>query len=182
MKTIATIIFVVSTLISIPTQASLIKFDVGSLTGFFTFTPLTGSFVLDTNDQSVSEITLMSGARTFDSGSGIDNASGFGLPQTSFLFEGAVELLFEISGIDRFMPGLAAEQSITVEAFISQADNFNDDFQNPNPFSANADIFQGNISATRLSEVSAPAGLSFMAMFFGGIFFIKRHQVRKEGQ
>lgn len=181
MKAIASIVFIVSILISIPTQAALIKFDVGSLTGFFTSTSLTGSFVLDTNDQSVSEISLMSGAGVFESGAAIDNPSGFGLRQNSFLFKGAAELIFEISGIDRFMPSLAAGQSINVEAFVSQADNFNNNFQNSNPFSINADTFLGSISATRLSEVSAPAGLPFMALFFGGIFFVKRHQVNKKG-
>lgn len=184
MKKIASIVLIVSSLLSIPTQAALIKFDVGSLTNLFSFAltpPLTGSFVLDTNDQSVSEISLMSGAGVFESGAAIDNASGFGLRQTSFLFRGAAELLFEISGIDRFMPNLAAGQSINVGAFVSQADEFDNTFRNTNLFSTNTALFQGSISATRLSEVSAPAGLSFMAMFFGGIFFIKRHQVKKEG-
>jgi len=173
MKTIASIVLIVSSLISIPTQAAQIKFDVGSLTGFFSPTPLSGSFILDTNDQSVSDISLMSSAGVFESGTAIDNASGFGLRETSFLFVGAAELLFEISGIDRFMPGLAVGQSISVEAFVSQADEFNDDFQNIDPFSPNANIYQGNISATRLEDVSVAAPASMLLLIPIGLFMLR---------
>jgi hypothetical protein len=177
MKTIASLVFIVSSLISIPSQAALIKFDVGSLVGFFSSAPLTGSFVLDTNNQSVSDISLLSGAGIFDSGAAIDNASGFGLAATSFLFSGAAELLFEMTDFDRFMPNLAVGQSTTVDVFVSQADAFNGGFQNTDPFSPNSDVFQGSISATRLNEVPAPAGLGFLAML-GGLVLIKRRRMK----
>lgn len=176
MKIIASLLLVVSSLIAIPAQADLIKFDVGSLNGVFSGSPLTGSFVLNTDEQSLSNISLMSGAGAFMSSVAIDNASGFGLQQTSFFFECVAELLFEISGFDRFMPSLAVGQSVSVSAFVSQADQFNASFQNVDPFSANSDIFQGNIMATRLNDVPTPAALSFIAVFLAGVFFVKRHR------
>lgn len=181
MKTLASLVLIVSSLISIPSQAALIKFDVGSLFGFFSATSLTGSFVLDTNSQSVSDISLMSGAGLFDSGAAIDNASGFGLAATSFLFQGAAELLIEIADFDRFMPNLAVGQSTNLDAFVSQADEFNTSFQNTDPFSANTDIFQGSILATRLNDVPAPAGLPFMAMLLG-LLVLKRRTATKVTQ
>lgn len=176
MKVIASLVLVVASLISLPSQAALIKFDVGSLTGFFSPTQLAGSFVLDTNNQSVSDITLMVDTETFTSGFAIDGATGFGLRETSFLFAGTTELLFELSGIDRFMPGLAVGESVNVSAFVSQADDFNDDYQNVNPFSPNSNVFQGNIVATRLNEVSAPLGMSFLAIGLAGFISLKRKQ------
>jgi len=121
----------------------------------------------------------MSGAGDYDSGTAIDNASGFGLRETAFLFSGAAELLFEIEDFDRFMPNLAVGQSTSVDVFVSQADAFNSDFQNDDIFSPNTDLFQGSILATRLNEVPAPAGLPLLAALFGGLFVIKRRQVTK---
>jgi hypothetical protein len=179
MKLIISSALVIFSLISLPAQAALVKFDVGSLFGFFSTTPLSGSFVLDTSDQSLSQVNLMSGAGAFDTGSAIDNAGGFGLQQTTFFFQGAAELVFEITGFDRFMPSLAQGESINVDAFVNQADQFNDNFQNVDPFSPNTDIFQGSILATRLNEVPVPAGLSFLAVLIGGVFFIRRQQANK---
>lgn len=119
----------------------------------------------------------MSGAGVFDSGTAIDNASGFGLASTSFLFSGAAELLFEVADFDCFMPNLAVGQSTSVDVFVSQADGFNSSFQNDDIFSPNTDLFRGSILATRLNEVPAPAGLPLLAALFGGLFVIKRRQV-----
>jgi len=176
MKIIASVVLVITSLLSIPTQAALIKFDVGPLTGFFTPTTLSGSFVLDTNTQSLLDVNLTANSEVFSSGMPIDNASGFGLQETAFLFTSVSELLFDISGFDRFMPGLALGESVNLSASILQADQFNSVFQNPNPFSPNSNVFQGDIMATRLNEVPVPVGLSFLALAVGGAFMMKKRR------
>lgn len=155
-------------------NAAIVKFDVDALTGLFSGTSLSGSFLLDTDTQLLSEVDLTSGAGAFDSGFAIDAASGFGLADTSFFFSGAAELLFELTGFDRFMPGLVEGQSTAVSAFISQGDDFNADFQNTNPISANTDVFQGNITATLVNAVSAPTGLSLLVIFLAGLALTRR--------
>jgi len=171
---LASIVLVITTALTLPAQAAQIKFDVDALTGVFSASPLSGSFTLDTESQAFTNVDLTSAAGSFTSGFAIDNASGFGLADTSFLFSGDAELLFEITGFDRFMPALSVGESIMLSIFASQADEFNDGFVNVDIFSANVDIFQGNISATRLAELQVPAAsISFLVMCIGG-FLLKR--------
>ncbi|AEE23917.1 hypothetical protein Glaag_2980 [Glaciecola sp. 4H-3-7+YE-5] len=175
---IASLLLAATLTTSISANAALIKFDVGALTGFFTSTPLNGSFFLDTDTQLLSEVNLTSGAGVFNSGVAIDNASGFGLSDTSFFFSGVAELLFEVRNFDRFMPQLAAGQSANVDAFVSQGDEFNSDFVNVNPFSANSDVFQGSISVTRANDVPVPMGLSFLVLIFAGFSLLRRSSTK----
>ncbi len=162
--------------IALPVNAAMIKFEVDNLIGAFSLSPLSGSFMLDTDSQSLSDVNLMSQVGAFSSGFAIDNANGFGLADTSFLFSGAAELLFEISNFDRFMAGLATGETIQKDVFVSQAANFNDNYQNIDPFGANTDMFFGVATITRLDEVSVPvpAGLSLFAVLFGGLVLVKR--------
>jgi hypothetical protein len=172
---IASILFAITMTTTLSAQAAVIRFDVDALPGFLSGTVLNGSFFLDTDTQLLSEVDLTSGAGAFDSGFAIDNASGFGLANTSFFFSGAAELLFELPDFDRFTPGLAPGESILLSAFVSQADEFNGIFQNTNPSSANSELFSGNITATRVANaVSTPASLSLLAVFFAGFALSRR--------
>ena len=173
-KIIASLLLAVTMATSLSVNAAIIRFDVDTLLGPFTSTILNGSFLLDTESQLLSDVNLTSGAGAFVSGVAIDNASGFGLADTSFFFTGAAELLFEVTGFDRFMPGLASGQSTSVGVFALQGDEFNANYQNTDPFSANSDLFQGSISATRINAVPVPMGLSFLVVIFAGLSLLRR--------